>query len=225
MRKHITLACVTALLAGTVLSAVTAYRADAQTAAPQILMAWQADSYVPDGFRGKTLPTSDSRITVGLDLIDLGRRVDLSSYKILWYIDNSFYQGAAGLTRINLTAPHFIGRTAIAVRASISDYPGSPGKTIAIPVVPPQAVIQSSAPSLAASAVPFSLQVYPYFFNVKSQSELDFSWKLNGTNVSNQNPFVVTREMAERRSSRVELSVSNPARVIERLTRELTILK
>jgi hypothetical protein len=203
-----------------------ASRAAAQGAPPQLLVTWQADTYVPDGFAGKVMPASDSPITVGVDMIDLGKRVDLGPYKVFWYIDEKFYQGAPGLTRISLSAPHFIGANAITVRVVVTDYGGGPGKTITIPVVVPEAVIQSSAPSLAASAAPFNLRAYPYFFNINNPSELNFAWSLNGAVVSDQNPFVVTGEMAAGRGpARVELSIRNPARPIERITQELSIFR
>lgn len=203
----------------------TAPRASAQGAQPQLLVSWQADTYVPSGFSGKTMPASDSQILAGVDLIDNGRRVDLSAYKVFWYIDEKFYQGATGLTRISFAAPHFIGETFIRLRVSVTDYNGGVGKTITVPVVVPEAVIQSSAPDLAAPSAPFNLQAYPYFFNVTSPSQLNFTWSLGGVEVGRQNPLVVTREMADRGPSRVELSVRNPARPIERITRTIDIFR
>lgn len=200
-------------------------RASAQGTPAKLLVTWQADTYVPDGFSGKVMPSSDSQIVIGVDLINSGKRVDLSPYKVFWYIDEHFYQGAAGLARISLAAPHLIGENFITVRVLITNYGTGVGKTITIPVVAPEVVIQSSAPSLAASAAPFTLQAYPYFFNVRDLSQLSFSWSLNGQNVGNQNPFVATREMADKGPSQIQLSVSNPARLIERITQGLTIFK
>jgi hypothetical protein len=200
-------------------------QAKAQTATSQILFTWQADTYVPDGFSGKIMPSSDSAIIAGIDLISMGKRVDLSGYDIFWYIDERFYQGAAGLSRISLSAPHFIGKNEIRLRALIKNYPGAPGKTITIPVAVPEVVIQSSAPSLLASAAPFNLQAYPYFFNVQNPSQLNYSWSINNVSMSSQNPFVATRELADRGATRLKLSVNNPSRPIERITKELTIFK
>lgn len=200
-------------------------QAKAQVTAPQILFTWQTNTYVPDSFSGKVMPSSDSMITAGIDLISMGKRVDLSSYDISWYIDESFYQGAVGLSRISFSAPHFIGKNNIAVRALIKNYPGGPGKTITIPVAVPEIVIQSSAPSLSASAAPFNLQAYPYFFNIQNPSQLNYAWSINNVNVGNQNPFTATRELADRGPARLKLSVSNPSRAIERMTKELTIFK
>jgi hypothetical protein len=201
------------------------HQAKAQGTASQILFTWQADTYVPDGFSGKVMPSSDSAIIAGIDLINMGKRVDLSAYDIFWYIDEKFYQGAAGLSRISFSAPHFIGKNNIVVRALIKNYPGGPGKTITIPVAVPEVVIQSSAPSLFASAAPFNLQAYPYFFNIQNPSQLNYSWSINNVNVGNQNPFTATRELADRGAARLKLSVSNPSRPIERMTKELTIFK
>ena len=149
--------------------------AGAQTPPTQTLGTWQAETYAPESFSGKIMPMSDSAITVGVDLIDLGKRVDLSSYKVYWYLDEKFYQGALGLSRIRFTAPHFIGETAVKVRVLIVDYKSGVGKTVNIPLVVPEVVSQSSNPGLAASAVPFTLQAYPYFFNVQSAFDLNYS--------------------------------------------------
>lgn len=200
-------------------------QAGAQTGSAQLLVTWQADTYVPDGYPGKVLPTSDSSILAGVDLIDGGRRVDLSTYKVFWYLDDKFYQGATGLTRISLAAPHFIGRSSINVRVTVTNYGAGLGKTVIIPVVPPEVTIQASASNLSAGVAPFSLRAYPYFFNVKDPSMLNFSWKLNGAVVGAQNPFVVTREMAADGISTIEVGVSNPNRPIERLTRKLNIFE
>lgn len=197
--------------------------AGAQGIPPQLLLNWSADTYVPEGFPGKVLPSSDSAIIAGLDMVSLGKRVDLSGYKVFWYVNNRFYKGGVGLTSITLNAPHFIGATSITLRVSVTDYPGGPGKTVVIPVVVPEAVIQSSASVLSPSTAPFNLQAYPYFFNVDDPSQLSFSWSLNGAEISTQNPFTVTREMADRGRAKVKLGVRNPQRPIERITQEMNI--
>lgn len=223
MKKYLLILFAFAVIATMTIGALD--QASAQGGTAQLLVTWQADTYVPDGFSGKIMPASDSQIVVGVDLINLGKRVDLSPYKIYWYVDEKFYQGTVGLTRISLAAPHFIGENSMKVRVLITDYGSGIGKTITIPIVVPEAVIQSSAPSLAASAAPFNLQAYPYFFNVRTMSQLVFDWSLNGASVSSQNPFMVTREMAQKGVSRIELGVRNPARPIERITTNISILK
>lgn len=198
----------------------------AQGVPAQLLVTWQAGTYVPPGFTGKVMPVSDSSILVGVDLINLGKRVDLSPYTIYWYVNEDFYQGATGLTRISLTAPHFIGENTITIRVLVKDYGAGLGKTITIPVATPEAVIQSSAPNLSAAATPFSLWARPYFFNVQDPSRLSFNWSLNGQSVGSQNPLMVTKEMSEnRRNAQIEVSVINPARIIERASEKLFIFR
>lgn len=223
MKKHLLVLSAITIIAATCVG--TSSNASAQSAKTQLLVTWQAGTYAPDGFSGKVMPAADSRILIGVDLIDLGKRVDLSQYKVYWYVNENFYQGAAGLTRINLTAPHIIGESSITVRVLIKDYGAGIGKTITIPVVSPEVIIQSSAPSLAAGAAPFNLRAYPYFFNVQDPSQLSFNWSLNGENVGAQNPLLVTKEMAEKGPSRIKLNLMNPARLIERVTQELSIFR
>lgn len=222
MRKILFALCIFSFLAAA--ACAGGFPAGAQVTAPQILVNWQADSYVPPGYSAKALPAADSRITISVDVFDLGKRANLSTQKIYWYVNNSFLQGAPGMTRITLNAPHIIGDSSIEVRVSLPDYAGGPAKTVTIPVVPPQAVIQTSATSLAASAAPFTLQAYPYFFNVQSPSQLQFSWLISGALLGSQNPFVVTAQAAEGRTNALlELRVANPARPIERTTQKLII--
>jgi hypothetical protein len=203
---------------------VLATSASAQVSQPQMILTWQAETYTPPDFSGKALPIADSRIIAGVDLIDGGARTDLSGQRINWYLNDDFYQGGPGLTRVNFPAPHIIGATSIRLRVSIPDYGSGAGKTIIIPVVPPEAVITSSAPGLEASAVPFVLEATPYFFNVRSPSDLQYVWSINKSPVGAGNPFTATEEIAKSGSATtLELRVSNPLRTIERISRKLTL--
>ena len=195
-----------------------------QVIGPQVLLTWQAATYVPPNFNGKALPTSDSQITAGVDLIDQGQHVDLSSFKIYWYLNDAFFQGGAGLTRVSFTAPHFIGKTSVRLRVAVSNYGNGASRTIQIPVVPAQAVIESSSPSLSAATVPFTLQADPYFFNVQDPSLLQFNWTMNGSSVGTQNPFVITQAMAQSGNPvPLELQITNPARAIESARQDIIL--
>jgi hypothetical protein len=198
--------------------------ASAQVSVPQVLVNWQASTYVPTSFKGKALPTGSSQITVGVDLLNQGQRVNLAGQRVLWYINDNFYQGSPGLSRVTFQAPNFIGSTSVNLRVSIPDYGSGPAKTIVIPIVNPEVVIGTSAPGLSASAVPFTLQAFPYFWNVQNPLELQFRWSASGMGTVSQNPLTVTSAMAQSgRPLSLELSVSNPTRSVERITRDITL--
>lgn len=233
MKKHLFIFSIAVVLvaigaiATSLLGVNATHRANAQLVPQQILLNWRAETYTPPGFVGKTLPAADSRIVASVDLFDQGKKVDLSTQRIMWYVNDNFYQAAPGLTRINLTAPHFIGKTTIELRVSIPDYGSGPSRAVSIPVVTPEAVIGSSAPGLARSSAPFTLKAIPYFFNIQDPLELQFIWALRGVDIGTENPITITKEMADQAngSASLELRVSNPSRIIERIVQKLILFQ
>ena len=226
MKKRIILSIFALVLVAVAASAgvgVGLSAARAQTVLPTIFLTWQAASYVPQGYAGKALPISDTRVTVAADLIDKGTRVDLSSMNILWYLNDVFYQGGVGMVRASFTAPHYVGPTSVKVRVFIPDYTGGPGKTIVVPVTTPQITINSSAPDLSAAAVPFRVTANPYFFNVKDPSALFYNWSLNNAGVGSGQTLTVTRDMAQNGSATLEVQAGNPAQAIERTLKDITL--
>lgn len=191
------------------------FRASAQQSGPQFLITWSAKSYAPSGFTGKLLPTANSPITVSFELLDGGKIVDLSGKTIYWYLNDEFVEGTAGQRTINVIAPTY-APNAINLRVQIQNYKGSLlFQEIDIPVVPPEAVIESSFPSQKFTGSSLRLSAAPYFFNVSSLRSLNFQWGVNGqTPLNAENPQNLTINLnagAPLGSNiNVDLSVQNP---------------
>ncbi len=167
--------------------------ATAQTASPgnqpQFFITWQSRTYVPPAFSGKILPTANSLIAASFELIDAGKPADLSKKAVYWYVNNNFLQGGDGLQHVQFRAPDAVGAT-IDLRIEVPNYKGaSPLKTIEIPVVAPEAVIEAPFPNHEFSISPVQFVGRPYFFNVRGASGLNLGWTVNGqTPAAAENP-------------------------------------
>src|SRR3989344_3706408 len=191
--------------------------AHAQTAAPELFITWTASrSSAPPDFQGKIFPGAKSSISASVMLIDNGKAVDLSNETVYWYANNGFIDGGAGVTRVAFGAPS-VARNTINLRAQLPSYGENfVVKTIEIPVVVPEAVIDAPFPGGTFSQSPVKVKAYPFFFTVPDLSFLKFLWNVNGTEPTNQEVpgelFInVPAGTANNSSFSVNLSIENPA--------------
>lgn len=152
----------------------------AQTSELRPLLTWRAVTYTPDFYTRKALPISTSDIIAAIDIIDRGRPADLALEKIYWYANDRLVSSGTGMTRISLTAPSIAGRGIMEVRVSIPEYRGGIAKTVRIPIVSPEAVIEAPYPGGRVRSSPFDLKAHPFFFNISQHDELSFAWKVSG---------------------------------------------
>lgn len=193
---------------------VQSYAQNAPTSGVNILLTWKAGTYVPADFDGKIMPTSNSLITASAELIDNGKIVDLSKQNVYWYQNNNFLAGGVGKQTVSFKAPDITGGT-FSLMAEIPNYSkGDQLKTIDIPVVRPEIVIESPFPSDKFSASPLKLAAQPYFFNTDSPSRLNFNWTVNGQSPSGaENPQVLNvkfNSMQPQSTLSISLSAQNP---------------
>lgn len=168
----------------------------AQQSGPRLIITWKTNTYIPFWFKGKALPTANSSITASVELIDNGTRVDLSGQKVYWYVNSEFIAGGSGLRKINFNAPS-VAQNTIDLRVELPSYGSDQTnpvlKTIEIPVVPPEAVIESPFPGGKFSSTSIGFKGWPFFFNVERSSRLNFSWSVNGQSSQNlENPESLT---------------------------------
>ncbi|MEM4368282.1 MAG: hypothetical protein QXO21_04670, partial [Candidatus Anstonellales archaeon] len=116
-----------------------------QVSEPTIILTWQALSYAPPDFQGKVLPTANSPIAASVEVFDkiTGKLIDLSDKEIRWYVDNTLIESPPGRQRLIFRAPSILPKT-IKLSVEIPNLEGSfASELIRIPVVPPEAVIES----------------------------------------------------------------------------------
>jgi len=150
----------------------------AQTA-PEFMVSWRADSYVPPGYEGKALPSAGTRVTMSVELVDNGRLVDLSNQEIRWLINSRDLQAGLGRQTISLVVDSI--RSSQKVYITIADYKGANiSHLVTIPRVPPEVVITSLAPGQIISPGLHMITGRPFFFNVEKIGDLEFFWSANG---------------------------------------------
>lgn len=161
----------------------------AQSSSPQFFITWQAKSYAPAGYQGKILPTAGSRVTASFDLIDSGKVADLTGQTIYWYLNDELVSNTPGKQTVSFIAPD-IAPGILTLRIQLPFYRNNfLIKTAQIPVLLPEAVIESPYPGGVFGVTSVNLKGIPYFFNVPNPLALSFSWSVNGqTAASEENP-------------------------------------
>lgn len=148
--------------------------------APEFMVTWKANSYIPTNYPGKALPSNGSKVEVAIELIDRGKIADLSRTEVRWFINNRLQNSVIGLKNFSFIAQRLKGDHE--VRIDLLNYRGvNLTKTITIPLVNPEVVIDSPYPeNLLTAGLDNFFQALPYFFNIPDPSEIKFVWSANG---------------------------------------------
>ncbi|MDP3947412.1 MAG: hypothetical protein Q8Q41_01820 [bacterium] len=150
------------------------------------ILTWQAESYVPQGYRGKTLPTQGSFVTAAFELLEDGKSADLAKREMRWFLNDTLFAKGLGLKTARFQASvgadnsHF-------VRVQVTDGRNILfEKSVEISIVRPRVSILPlpAAGTLARGAHEF--RAIPFFFNTKSIDEILFSWNVNGQTPSTE---------------------------------------
>jgi len=147
-------------------------------ATPELFITWKADSYTPNEYGGKSMPTAGTPITAMVLLIDNGKVINLAPYIINWYADEEQVFGGTGKTAVQLRAPE-TGQDTFEVRVNIGKYNDQPLDAFAtIPIVRPKIVIR---PKEGAQQ---RFSAIPYFWNIKKPQEVRITWTDNGDSIT-----------------------------------------
>lgn len=150
-------------------------------AAPQLILSWKANSYVPNGYAGKALPVAGTRIRASVILLDGGKTVSLAPYDIHWYAGENLIATGKGRANAEAVAP-VTGEDTLELRISIPKYgSGALDAFVTIPIVRPELRITSNG---LISARPKGLATEPYFWNIASPLDLTIAWEDNGDTVT-----------------------------------------
>lgn len=159
----------------------------AQTA-PQFLVSWQANSYVPSWYAGKIFPTKDTAVEISFELLDDGKPANLSKIAIRWYINDKLVKNESdglGIKYLKFIANDYPGQDT-EIRISIPSYKnfGPLDEIITIPIVKPQAVIVASYPNKEIIAGKSVFEAIPFFFSVKDSKKIFYRWFVDNREVS-----------------------------------------
>lgn len=171
-----------------------AFPAGAQTA-PQFLVSWQAQDYVPVWYSGKIFPVNGTRINVRFELLDRGKPVNLMAQncesvdgsvsqpcRVRWYVGDNMVaneDSGLGIKTISFVNNSVYSGDSVSVRISIPYYHGqSADQTFDIPVKSQEAVIDAHYYQNQIDKKPSAFRVWPFFFN--SVNGFSFSWLMDG---------------------------------------------
>ena len=147
--------------------------------APAFWITWSANSYTAPHFTGKALPVNGSVVTVVFELIENGQVVNLASQNVRWFLGTVLIQQGRGMKEFTFKAGGSGG--ARLVRVDLPNFRDGATlvKSVQIPVVEPQVIINAPYVKNAVAPNELVLQALPYYFNVRRASELLFSWNVN----------------------------------------------
>lgn len=208
------------------------YFVNAQTAAPQFLVSWQAQSYVPAWYQGKIFPTKGTPIAISFELIDKGKIADLSKTAVRWYINDELVKNednGLGIKLLRFNMGDYAGQET-EVRIAIPDYKGNQlDSIIRIPSKAPEVIIKSTYLGQRIQAGEASFEAIPYFFNIKSLDNLSFDWLANGEKTDSyaDNPWLLKLSIDSQAPAGYQINlravVSNLLNQLELASRDLQL--
>ncbi len=147
--------------------------------APQVVITWRSNNFVPSDYRGKTLPVKDTVVVAAVDVLEGGVFANLSNTQINWLVNGKLYQKGVGLEQFAFKLP--FGNAGLAtIKTFLPNYKGALlEKTTSVPVASPEVVLRAPFVGGRVPAGVITLRATPYFFNVQSQTKLGFSWSAN----------------------------------------------
>ena len=199
-------------------------------AEPQFLITWKTQTYTPAAFTGKVLAGASSPLTVAFEIIENGKLVDLSRQTIYWYLDNNFVRGGEGVQSLSIIADKRAAGGSQALRIQLPSFRGNLLiKAVDVPIVRPEVVVEAPFPQGKISGAQVKLFGQPYFFNVKSLADLNFSWTAAGQSPANSNePENLVINLGENipsgTSFSVNLSIRNPNNIFEAAAKTINLV-
>jgi hypothetical protein len=168
---------------------------------------YEANSYVPPFYQGKSLNPNQGRVSVTAipELIDAsGAKVPAQNIIYTWKKDGEVQQAASGFGKnvFVFTGTIPIKDSLISVNASNLDSSIFAAKQIKIPSVYPKIIFYENNPTyglmlnkaitstVKMTTDEFSVLAIPYFFSAgyADSPDLEYSWKMNDITLGNQEP-------------------------------------
>jgi len=173
----------------------------------EVILTWSTNTYTPLNYHGKALPSPGSVIEVAADIIPKSINPQELDYR--WFLDRNFEKNASGLGKetLKFTDKGIIGKI-YSIRLEVVNQTGSiiASASQEIKTIKPEIFLETEALLLDSSKYlvlanqETIFKIQPYFFNIKTLSELDYQWILNGTKasqISENNPNIFTIETGQ----------------------------
>lgn len=215
--------------------------------APQdIAMIWEAvDAYAPAFYEGKKLPARESAIRIAAipNLIQGAQSVRPDNAVYSWERNGSIISGASGygLDSVTIRQNKLRAAELITLTASTLDNSASGKASISIPTFDPKILFYAIDPntniksplsktSIILTAPSTILVAEPYNFSIPNgnPSTLGPAWSMNGNPVSVSNSNLANelsiRNPGGSGSSKIEISINNPATLFQSAAARLNVI-
>lgn len=193
--------------------------ANAQSA-PEFLVTWKANTYVPPEYQGKALPVPGSVIELAFEIIDNGQIANISQNRVRWTINNKVVSRANGQKRLTYQIPAFISGD-LDLKITVLDYAGTDQEAfVTIPITRPKVIIDAPFVDSEIGAETAALGALSYFFTAAKIDELNFNWVVNSLKAAGDvlRPWILELDTSGNPSGRhisINLTVSNSQNAME----------
>lgn len=196
------------------------------------MVGWQTKTSAPAWFKGRGFPTYQSFITVGFELIENGKVVDLSKTAVRWYVDGKLLKNESdglGIRQVTVFNKKYGGEV-VEMKIVIPDYRGRELlKLFAIPIKTPEVVVDIPYIGKKVARGENTLYAWPFFFGTTSVKKLNLQWTVDGNALQASSAadaqllFSTGSESREGAKSTIEATVINPEKTIERIVKKVFV--
>ncbi|MGC9046979.1 MAG: hypothetical protein ACP5IC_02605, partial [Minisyncoccia bacterium] len=161
-----------------------------------LIITWSAYNFYPSNYLGHPLATQYTPIKLGLIAVQNNKIVDLSRNQIIWRINSAVVGNDLGLTIINYQNNN--SNDQLLIEASVMINNQVYAKNIIIPINSPSIVITNPAiddNNDIYGGQSYVINAIPYFFNIQSIDDLQFTWYVNNQFATDANKNVLNLEV------------------------------
>lgn len=197
MKKRIRITIYAGLFMG-ICAAVFIGKISSARAATDFMTSWQTKTYVPAWYEGKAFPAYQSFITVGFELIEDGKIVNLSKTPVRWYVDDQLFKNednGLGIKKVTIYNQKY-GGDVTSIKISIPNYKGGAlEKVIDIPIKNQEVVVDAPFFDKKIPKGEDTIFAWPFFFNTVASNMMALQWNVGGETKQTSNigePLTVT---------------------------------
>ena len=182
---------------------------------------WNSSSYTHESYIGKNFPIEKSVITASFEYIENGKQVNLNNTLITWLLNGKPLISGLNRQTVSFINKNFEGDNII-LEAKMNRNGQDLSTIFEIKVNSPIAIIRNGN-GLNTSNKILNYEAIPYFFNVGSISDLNYTWFVNNELIppeeNNDSPWrlqlIIPKKNNSRKKIITSLHILNPTNELE----------
>lgn len=203
---------------------------------------WEANNYVPVGYKGKALPSSEStvKITAVPEFFYNGEKLSPSDLYYDWQINSKNKPNLSGYGKrsFNYKLSDLSAEDEIAVTVSSYSRIIIAEKRIKIKTTAPKIIFYKERPmegvlynsalnkEISLTETEINLRAEPYFFSKQNLNKLAYQWKMNGKSIipeERKTAIDFRLEGASSGNALINLEIQNPINLLQNAANSLKI--